>query len=360
MIRIQSLSLLAATLVGAQPALTTPMPDVQGAVEFRLRAPAAQKVLLNGQWKKEPIELAKGEKGLWSITVESMPAGVWEYSFSVDGLNVIDPANPALKPQRIPSKNILHIPSTPPAAWDWQDIPHGTVHLHQYPSKAVGRQRELVVYTPPGYETASATYPLLILQHGSGDNQRAWVEHGKAHWILDHHIATGKAQPMIILMLDGHPLGMVPREDVARRMEAFGIFQQELFSEALPLVEKLYRVDPSAARRALAGLSMGGSQALHIGLTNTDKLAWIGAFSTAPSSTESAAELASTPDKLNADLKLLWIACGKDDFLLQRHQQFLQLLTDKGVKHTGLLTEGDHSWPVWRRYLTDFLPLLFR
>jgi len=336
------------------------MPDEHGAVEFQIRAPSAQKVLLHGQWQKEPLELAKGDKGQWSLRVEKVPAGVWEYSFSVDGLNVIDPSNPALKPQRSPSKNILHIPSSPLAAWDWQDVPHGSVHLHQYESKAVGTRRELVVYTPPGYESGEHTFPLLILQHGSGDNQRAWVEHGKAHWILDNLIASGKAVPMVMVMLDGHPLGLVPREDVAKRMEAFGVFEKELFTEALPLVEKLYRVEKSGAQRGLAGLSMGGSQALHIGLTNTDKLGWIGAFSTAPSSTESAQQLVSDPDKLNSNLKLLWIACGKNDFLIQRNEQFLQMLSDKGVKHTGVLTEGDHSWPVWRRYLADFLPLVFR
>jgi len=341
-------------------ALAQPLPDEQGAVEFQFRAPAARQVLLHGQWQKEPLELSKDDKGLWSLRVEKLPAGVWEYSFSVDGLNVIDPMNPALKPQRSPSKNILHIPSSPPVAWDWQDVAHGTVHLHQYESNAVGTRRELVVYTPPGYESGDDTFPLLILQHGSGDNQRAWVEHGKAHWILDNLIAEGKAVPMVVMMLDGHPLGVVSREDVAKRMEAFGVFEKELFTEALPLVEKLYRVDKEAERRGLAGLSMGGSQALHIGLTNSDKLGWIGAFSTAPSSVETAQQLVEDADKLNANLKLLWIACGKDDFLIERHNQFLKLLTEKNVKHTGLLTEGDHSWPVWRRYLGDFLPLLFR
>ncbi len=354
MIRYLLTPLLAITAL-AQPAV-----DERGALQFVLRAPTAQRVLLLGQWQKEPLELVKGDKGQWSLRVEKVPAGVWEYSFSVDGLNVIDPLNPALKPQRSPSKNILHIPSTPLAAWDWQDVPHGTVHLHQYDSQAVGARRELVVYTPPGYESGEGTFPLLILQHGSGDNQRAWVEHGKAHWILDNLIASGKAVPMVIVMLDGHPLGMVPREDVAKRMEAFSVFEKELFSEALPLVEKLYRVEKEGARRGFAGLSMGGSQALHIGLTNSDKLGWIGAFSTAPGSTEAGRELASAADTLNANLKLLWIACGRDDFLVQRHQQFLQMLADGGVKHTGLITDGDHSWPVWRRYLADFLPLVFR
>lgn len=354
------LVLFLAASLPAQVPPGPPVPDEDGAVTFRLRVPKGEKVLLHGQWRREPFPLEPGEKGMWSVKVDAVPAGVWEYSFSVDGLNVIDSFNPALKPQRQPTKNILHIPSNPPAAWDWQDVPHGTVHMHQYASKVVGRQRELLVYTPPGYEKDTAQLPLLVLQHGSGDNQRAWTEHGKAHWIFDNLISAKKMVPAVVVMLDGHPLGMVPREDIQKRMEAFDVFERELFEEALPLVEAVYRVEKKGSRRGFAGLSMGGSQALQIGLRHPDRLGWIGAFSTAPSSPEIAKQLVADPDRLNANLKLLWIACGKDDFLLQRHEEFLALLKEKGVRHIGRQTEGDHSWPVWRRYLTTFAPLLFR
>src|SRR5262249_13461012 len=145
-----------------------------------------------------------------------VPAGVWEYSFQVDGLNVLDSLNPNFKPQRQPSRSILHIPGTPRNPWDQQDVAHGTVHQHNYQSKALNRPRELWVYTPPGYEQAIASgattrYPLLVLQHGSGDNHQTWVVHGKAHWILDNLIAAKRAEPVVVVMLDGHPLGMMSR-----------------------------------------------------------------------------------------------------------------------------------------------------
>jgi enterochelin esterase-like enzyme len=348
-------------LVVAGAAWAGPERDAEGAVEFRLRAAKADRVELRAQWQKEPIRMERATTDAdWAVRVLNVPAGVWEYSFSVDGMNVIDPANPALKPQRVPSKNILHLPSEPPALWDWQPVPHGTIHWHEYDSVAVGVRRELVVYTPPGYEQSEARYPLLILQHGAGDNQRAWVEHGKAHWTLDNLIAQGRAVPMVVLMLDGHPMGMVSRDDATKRMEAFAKFEEELFKQALPLVEAQYRVEKNAHSRAFAGLSMGGSQALQIGLKHTDQLAWIGAFSTAPGSTEIGQQLVADPATLNANLKLLWIACGEDDFVIQRQEQFIAMLTEAKVKHTGLRTKGDHSWPVWRRYLGDFLPLLFQ
>ena len=331
-------------------------PEIAGQrVTFRVRAPQAKDVALRAQWTKDPIPLTRDDDGVWNATVEPAPAGVWEYSFTVDGLNIIDSLNPAFKPQREPQKSILHIPSNPPAPWDWQDVPHGTVHGHSYASKALGKQRELLVYTPPGYERDTAkTYPLLVLQHGSGDNYRTWVAHGKAHWILDNLLAQNKARPMIVVMLDGHPLGTGQRGGDA--MEAF---QRELFEDAIPLVESLYRVEKDPARRAIAGLSMGGGQSLTVGLGNLDRFAWVGAFSAGPPSPEATQKFLADPDAANTKLRLLWIAVGQDDFLRQRNEEYEAALKEKGIQHQWHLTEGDHSWPVWRRYLAEFAPLLF-
>lgn len=338
-------------------------PEIQAdnLVVFRLRAPKATEVALQGQWNKERIPMTKDAEGVWSAAVEHAPAGIWEYSFTVDGLNIIDPANSALKPQREPGKSILHIPSTPTAPWDWQDVPHGSVHIHDYQSKALGRQRELWVYTPPGYEAEGGTkFPLLVLQHGSGDNQQTWVQHGKAHWILDSLIAQKKAHPMIVLMLDGHPLGTPPREDPARRGSAMEAFQRELFEDALPLVEAVYRVESGPAHRAIAGLSMGGGQSLTVGLGNLDRFSWVGAFSAAPSSPEATERFLADPEGDNGKLRLLWIGVGKDDFLRKRNEEFIAALKGKGIHYQWNLSEGGHSWPVWREYLAEFAPLLFK
>ena len=335
-------------------------PDFAGTgVTFRLRAPQAKEVALRGQWNKDAIPMTRGDDGVWTAAVEPAPAGVWEYSFVVDSLNVLDPLNPAFKPQREPQKSILHIPSNPPAPWDWQDVPHGTVHGHSYASKALGKQREILVYTPPGYERDTAkTFPLLVLQHGSGDNYRTWVAHGKAHWILDNLLAQNKARPMIVLMLDGHPLGMMQRDD-PKRGNAMEAFQRELFEDAIPLVESLYRVENDPAHRAIAGLSMGGAQSLTVGLGNLDRFSWVGAFSAGPPSAEATQKFVADPAAANAKLRLLWIAVGKDDFLRQRNEEYIATLKEKGVKHQWQLTDGDHSWPVWRRYFAEFAPLLF-
>lgn len=329
-------------------------------VIFRIRAPKSQSVALRGQWDRQQVEMARDADNVWSVTVPNVAAGVWEYSFIVDGLTIIDPANPAQKPQRSPGASILHIPGTPPNVWDFQDVPHGAVHQHAYLSKALGRQREVWVYTPPGYEADAATkYPLLVLQHGSGDRHETWVVHGKAHWILDNLIAADKAKPMIVLMLDGHPLGQVPRDMADRRGESLKAFKRELFEDALPLVESRYRVAPELEQHAIAGLSMGGWQSLSTGLTNLDQFAWVGSFSGVVEENEINPALDDAMGT-NTRLKLLWIACGEKDFLLDRNKQLITMLKARGVNHEWRETAGDHSWPVWRGYLAEFAPKLFR
>jgi hypothetical protein len=181
-----------------RPAAEAPVisPDIQPDrhVTFRLKAPKANEVSVSGQGFEGRIPMVKDESGLWSATVGPLDPGVFEYSFTVDGVQMIDPGNPAIKPQRQPRTSILHIAGNPPQIWDFQDVPHGTVHQHNFRSKTIGDMSQFQVYTPPGYERDSTTkFPVLYLIHGFGDNYAAWSMHGKANWILDNLIAQGRA-----------------------------------------------------------------------------------------------------------------------------------------------------------------------
>lgn len=326
-------------------------------VTFRLRASNATEVSVNGQWPDGRAKMTRDTNGVWSITVGPVPPGVWEYSLVVDGLSMIDPGSPAIKPMREPRTSILHLPGDPPNPWDFQDVPHGTVSFHTYRSKSLGgRLRQLAVYTPPGYHALpAAQFPALYLQHGSGDNQNTWTVHGKAHWILDHLIARGRAKPMVVVMMDGHAATPGPGA-----ISNTALFERDLLEDVMPFVEANYRVKPEPAARAIAGLSMGGGQSLTVGLNHVDKFAWVGGFSSSAPGGDAIAGALGDASKTNERLKLLWVACGKNDFLLQRNQDFIALLKEKHVRHEWLLTEGDHSWPVWRTYFTDFAPRLFQ
>lgn len=338
------------------PPLVSPELSADGGVTFRYRAPKADGVKASGQFGKD-AEMTKDSNGVWSVTVPSVPAGVHEYRFVVDGISVMDPQNSMIKPQRWPSVSILHVPANPPAPWDLQDIPHGVLHEHTYKSKALDKWRRLIVYTPPG---ASGRLPVLYLSHGYSDNEGSWSVHGKAHWIMDSLIASKKALPMIVVMMDAHALPPGAAGFGAYGPANTAALCRELSADIIPLVESNYKVIAKPHTRAFAGLSMGGHHALTVALNHHDQFNWIGAFSSAPPPTNSIAAGLAAPEAVNKNLKLFWIACGEKDFLFKGNGTFDALLKEKGIRHEYVVTEGDHSWPVWRRYLVEFAPKLFR
>lgn len=348
---------LVLALQGPPAPVASPEVHADRTVTFRLRAPRAAEVLLNGEWKGGgKIAMTRDESGLWSVTVGPLEPDLYGYSFSVDGMSVTDPVNGALKPMRSPRTSVVDIPGDPPRLHEYQEVSHGTIHLHEYVSKTLGRRRLLRVYTPPGYDReTSASYPVLYLFHGSGDNEATWTSFGHAHLIADNLLAQGRAKPMILVMTDGH--AVVGPEARAKNVEMFG---RDLLDDVMPFVESTYRTRADRDHRAIAGLSMGGGQSLIVGLNHLERFAWIGGFSSAISNPETTiAPALADPANTNAKLRLLWIACGKDDGLVKNAQALSDVLKQRDIRHELKITEGNHSWPVWRRYLGEFLPLLF-
>jgi enterochelin esterase-like enzyme len=347
---------------GAGPIVS---PDLRPdrSVTFRLRAPNAKAVSVVGAWPQGgSVGMSNDGQGVWSASVGPLAPEIYEYGFVVDGLRIVDPGNPNIKPQRSPNTSLLEVPGTPPLLHEFQDVAHGTVRSHTYRSAALGRLRRLHVYTPPDYDRDRARFPVLYLFHGAGDNDATWTAGGRAHWILDNLIAQGKAKPMLVVMTDGHAASfqLGGPGGLAGLNPNVVAFEKDLLQDVMPFVERTYRVREGAANRAIVGLSMGGGQSLTIGMNHADRFAWVGGFSSAVGNAPTTlAPALSDVDATNKRLKLLWIACGQDDFLIGNNRQFAEFLKGKGVRHQFLETEGNHSWPVWRKYLAQFVPLLF-
>jgi enterochelin esterase-like enzyme len=128
----------------------------------------------------------------------------------------------------------------------------------------------------------------------------------------------------------------------------------------MPQVENEYRVTKDRNSRAIAGLSMGGSESLLTGLNNLDKFSWISAFSSGGIPEDFAKDFPALDANSNRQLNLLWIACGTEDQLITINRSLRQWLKSKGLNHTDIETPGIHSWMVWRRNLAEFAALLFR
>jgi len=259
------------------------------------------------------------------------------------------------------------VPGSPPMPWQDTDVPHGVIHHYFYHSGVVGDNRDFFVYTPPGYNPrARKRYPVLYLLHGYSDDASAWTAVGRANFILDSLIAEGKAVPMIVVM----PLGYGAPAIVARggpgfrsqdlRRENVTKFGEALLTEVMPQVEKDFRVKTGREDTAITGLSMGGGESLQVGLNHLDRFAWVGSFSGAPASDYEKA-FPNLSSKDNSRLRLLWIACGKQDPLVgDMNRKFEAWLTSKNIKFTEIWTPGVHSWMVWRDNLVHFAPLLFQ
>jgi enterochelin esterase family protein len=271
----------------------------------------------------------------------------------VDGEGFGDPANPLVKTGVRGAESLVYVQGSQPLPWFERDVPRGVLHEHFYRSTSLGVVRNVLIYTPPGYDPSGPIrYPVLYLLHGMGDDARNWSMVGRAHVILDNLVAEKKAAPMIVVMPDG----LVPRG-------SSGKFGEDLLNDLIPLVEREYRVSTARESRAIAGLSMGGGQALSVGLRHLESFAYVGSFSSGSlrsGGAETLAGLLNDPVKANQQLRILYLGCGLQDDRIAGTRRADETLTQKGIKHVFTAFPGGHQWIVFRRNLVEFASSLFR
>jgi enterochelin esterase-like enzyme len=350
------------------PAPPVKSPEVQAdrSVTFRLRAPNAKEVMLTREGAQR-VPMQKDEQGIWSVRTEPLEPDFYGYAFVVDGVAMLDPNNSLFKPNLLNVQNAVHVPGPASLAWEVNDVPHGQVHRHFYKSAIIGDNRDFYVYTPPGYDPAAKRlYPVLYLLHGYSDDASGWTSVGYANVILDNLIAQGKAKPMLIVMTLGYGAPeLVTRggpglREPGLRQKNYDRYRDALFNEVMPQVETAYRVAKDRNMRAIAGLSMGGAESLYVGLNALDRFAWIGSFSAGGQADDYGTTFPNLDASASKKIRLLWIACGTEDRLIEPNRKFREWLKAKGVELTGIETPGMHTWMVWRRNLANFAPLLFR
>ena len=347
--------------------LISPQVHPDNRVTFRFPGPYNKEVAVQVEGASKPVPMQKDEQGVWSVTTEPLAPDYYGYSFQVDGVDMFDPSNHSIKPNFLYRASELHVPGSTSQPWELAEVPHGEIHNHFYRSVVVGDHRNYFVYTPPGYNPhGGEKYPVLYLLHGFSDDASAWTAVGRANVILDNLIAQRKAKPMLVVMPLGYgePKVLEPHSgvfhDSAITQRNFDRFREALLTEVIPRVEAEYEVEKNRESRAIAGLSMGGSESLLTGLNNLDKFAWVGAFSSGGINEEFEKEFPGFDAKANPQLKLLWIACGTEDHLIEINRKLRAWLASVGVKHEDVETPGMHTWMVWRRNLAEFSSRLFR
>jgi len=388
------------------PQVVSPEVMADRTVVFRLNAPQAQSVRVTGSdmpalagggrgaapGAPAPGQMTKADNGVWSVTIGPIDPGAYRYTFNVDGVSVIDPRNSSISESNTNVWSLFYVPGS--SVMDTNPVPHGAVAAVTYYSTSLGRFRRMHVYTPPGYEAGgSQKYPIFYLLHGAGDCDEAWTSVGRAGFILDNLIAEKKVRPMVVVMPAGHTntapagRGAAPADGATAApavSSPLDDFARDFLTDIMPYAEKHYRVIADRAHRAIAGLSMGGSQTLNIAFLHLEQFAYIGVFSSgatlggggraaasggsgtapAPAPASSAWETAHVANLDNAALKkgtkLVWLRTGVNDSLLPNTLATVDMLKRHGFAPVFQESPGAHTWINWRNYLSEFAPLLFQ
>lgn len=335
-------------------------------VTFRVKAPDAQKVELTGGpillalKSKANIPFTKDGEGLWTLTVGPVTPNIYVYRFLIDGVAVADPNNTLTGASNQPGYSNLVVHGSGPAYYDARNVPHGSIARHIYHSGVLNGEREMFVYTPPGYDPKKK-YPVLYLLGGSGELASGWTLDGRANFIADNLLAEGKIVPMIIAMPNNQ---VIHRSDPKHLEKTYKLFEEELRKQIVPFVDAHYSTVKDRKGRAISGLSMGGRHTEAVGFNAIDLFSSFGILS--------AGDL--EPEKLNpaffndpkikekVDYLLVGLGSGELDFVGKRSAATHAALEKAGIKHDYFIGgEGAHDWGTWRLLLHDKLLLnLFR
>lgn len=248
------------------------------------------------------------------------------------------------------------------------DTSYGEIQLIRYFSEIAGKERKANIILPPHYDSKKK-YPVLYLLHGIGGNESEWFG-GKPNEIISNLVAQGKAKEMIVVipnisvvLKDNEPAKYMTKEQFTQ----FDNFLDEMRISLLPYIEENYAALKGRDNRAVAGLSMGGRSALHVGINMINEFAYIGAFEPAvgilPYSRESGLFTTSTltiPDKYKKNTFLMIVKGSDDDVVGDSPELYAETLRDNKVQILYTVLKGGHSWDVWSPSLYNFARRIFQ
>jgi enterochelin esterase-like enzyme len=360
-----------------------------GRVTFRVNAPKAVQVVVNGDWPGgRGQSLTKDPSGTWTLTTGPLTPEIWTYTYSIDGVTTLDPGNSRVLRDGTRRVNAALVPGTASALYQVGKVQHGTVAAVWYPSPVLTAPRRMLVYTPAGYEGGTRKYPVLYLFHGGGGDEEAWNELGSTSAIMDNLIAQGKAKPMIVVMPNANwndrsileaggpraqpaaPAGAQPGGAPAMPAQDYSVAEREIVTGMIPYIEANYRVLPGRENRAIAGLSMGGGISISVGLKRLDVFASVAQFSSGMFGGVGAAYGPFDVDKIspgflkdaaatNRKLKLLYFSCGDDDPRMPFQKKVVEDFRNAKIVLTFESYPGAHEWRVWRNSLAAVVGKLF-
>lgn len=331
-------------------------------VLFRIEAKQAKKVTLILPILGEfPMN---NDNGVWTVRTAPLQEGFHYYWFNIDGAEVNDPLVKVYHGYGREC-SAIEIP-VPDSEWmEPQDVPHGRVSEMYYWSDVVLKWRKICVYTPAEYDRKPLKrYPVMYIGHGSGEDNRGWMEQGRTGTILDNLIAQGKATPMIAVSMDSQ----LYDELAPYNREGMQPYAKELLGSIIPFVDRTFRTKADAGHRAICGLSQGSGEAFYIGMTHPELFSRIGMFSCGLFGAmkrqgldfdKEIPGLLSNAEKFNRDFPVIYFSCGTEDYRIDDYDSLAAELEKAGLEFTYEKFQGYHEWQPWRESVRSFAQMIF-
>lgn len=250
------------------------------------------------------------------------------------------------------------------------DVTYGKVESKTYYSNTCGQNRKCFVILPPNYQPDKA-YPVIYLLHGIGGNEGEWMG-GKPDVVLGNLVASGEAKEMIAVLpnIKAYPAGTRPASNMysPEAFAAFDNFINDLRDDLMPFIKENYNILEGPQNTAVAGLSMGGREALYIGISMPETFGYIGALTPAPGVLGYNGFTAEGGLFAAADFKVkegydtfIMINAGLSDGVVGDFPKtYSETLTQNGTEHIFYETEGGHDFTVWKNGLYNFAKLIFQ
>ncbi len=346
------------------PIYTSPIINADRTVVFNIYAPKAENVFLLSSIQSENIPMIKGENGLWSVTIGPVTPEIYHYQFDIDGAKISDMKNQSPYPW-LEGKSELIIPGTPALLHEMSNVPHGTLHSHIYYSKTIDGPNSVRVYTPPNYNpNDEKEYPILILLHGFGEKVSFWSDFGKINLIADNLISQNEIIEPIIVMPNGDPIEAEYHKFFTSQVDGnawmkknMETLNNDLLNDLMPFLKSQYKIKSGKASTAITGSSMGGIQAIHIGIKNVHKFGWVIGLSTSLNIPPFGLK---NKEQINS-LNLLQLNVGeKDSWGINQSNKVHEWLLENEINHEYIVSKGGHDWDVWRKDMILLLQKLFR
>jgi len=247
----------------------------------------------------------------------------------------------------------------------------GSLQSVVYPTSVPGPvERRMYVYLPEDYESTKNRYPVLYMLHGARGSEASWINEGNILNRIDSLTKANAIRKMIVVFPNMNSYDSDADYAKSRRkggwesfFEVDGVVETSFVKDVVGATDSIFRTVPKKEARAIAGLSLGGMQAMYISASSPDVFGYVGILSAPVHSALKKGEYSSfydgietKIDKQFSEAPLLYnVYVGKKDIYRNTMEKFCKELESKGYDCNFKIDEGGHQWPQWLSFASSFI-----